>query len=226
MTEALKAVIFDMDGVLIDSEHLWRRAMIEGFAEYGITVTENECRKTMGMRIGEVVQWWLRHLHKPAETAPHLEKRIVQLLMTLIGSEGRPIAGIPELIDFCKSRGLLVGLATSSSTELMQAVLTRLKISELIHASVSAEHMQYAKPHPEVFISCARQLGVAPAQCIVVEDSLNGVIAARAAGMQVIAVPDGEHLQSNPDQARQFVLAHYHKTNMQEVLALFKTLFI
>jgi sugar-phosphatase len=116
MTEALKAVIFDMDGVLIDSEHLWRRAMIEGFAEYGITVTENECRKTMGMRIGEVVQWWLRHLYKPAETAPHLEKRIVQLLMTLIGSEGRPIAGIPELIDFCKSRGLLVGLATSSST--------------------------------------------------------------------------------------------------------------
>jgi sugar-phosphatase len=225
MTEAPKAVIFDMDGVLIDSEHLWRKAMVKGFSEFGITVTENDCRKTMGMRIGEVVLLWLRHFHKPTETAPLLEKRIVHLLMMLIETEGRPIAGIPALIDFCTGRGLRLGLATSSSTELMQTVLHKLQLWEVIRARTSAEHMLYAKPHPEVFIRCAQELGMAPSQCIVIEDSLNGVIAARAAGMQVIAVPDNEHLQTNPDQARQFVLAHYHKNNMQEVLALFKTLF-
>ena len=218
-------MIFDMDGVLIDSEHLWRKAMMMTFAENNMNLTENDCRKTMGMRIGEVIGLWLAHHQKPASLAPALEERIVTLLLELINSDGKVIAGIPELIDYCIAQKLKTGLATSSSQRLVNAVLTRTALKSKIEATVTADHLRYAKPHPEVFLECAGKLGVAPGQCIVIEDSLNGVIAAKAARMKVIAVPDDDHLKADDHRARQFILADYQAENMRQVLAFFKKIY-
>jgi mannitol-1-/sugar-/sorbitol-6-/2-deoxyglucose-6-phosphatase len=215
-----EAVIFDMDGVLINSEHLWRKAMIEGFAAYGMPVSEDDCRKTMGMRFGEVVRLWLKHFEITAIPA-EVEKSVINILLRYIRTEGEVIRHIPELIALCHDKGLRLGLATSSSTQLMDAILGQLGLENSFHAKVSAEHLRYGKPHPEVFLKCASLLEVEPQCCLVIEDSLNGVIAGKAAQMKVIAVPDDEHTRM-----QQFAVADYKMNDMGEVLSFFKELFM
>ena len=220
MTGALKAVIFDMDGVIIDSEPLWRRAMIRGFNEVGMPFTEADCRKTMGIRINEVIQYWLEVRGMKEVSASLLEERIVTVLLELIEEEGQLIPGIAEIMQLCRDRQIKMGLATSSSSQLMRAILKKLGLEQAFQSAISAEAMAYGKPHPEVFLVCAGQLGVLPAGCLVIEDSLNGVIAAKAAQMRVVAVPEPGH-----QHKEKFVVADHVFTDMHQVLALFKTLF-
>lgn len=220
MQTTIKAVIFDMDGVLIESEHLWRRAMIKGFGEFGMDLSENDCRKTMGLRIGEVIKLWLVHFEKDLNQAKTLEERIMELLLQLIEESGTFIQGIPALIAFCREQKLKIGLATSSSSLLMNAVLKKLDLTNALDAALSAEFLAYGKPHPEVFLLCAQQLQVPPQNCLVIEDSINGVVAGKAAQMKVIAVPDDEHRE-----VKSFAVADYKYQNMHEVLELFQTLF-
>lgn len=220
MQGPLKAMIFDMDGVLINSEQLWRRAMIKGFGEFGMPLTEEDCRKTMGMRFGEVIQLWLQHFKIKHLQVTDIENRVMELLLNLIEKEGAYIDGIPQIIDFCKQKAVPMGLATSSSSLLMNAVLKKLDLEGTLQATVSAEYMSHGKPHPEVFLACAEKLQVKPAQCLVIEDSVNGIIAAKAAQMQVIAVPDDEHMG-----LKQFALADHKFNTMTDVLPLLKNLF-
>jgi mannitol-1-/sugar-/sorbitol-6-/2-deoxyglucose-6-phosphatase len=190
MKGTIKAVLFDMDGVLINSEGLWRKAMISGFAEEGIPLTESDCRKTMGMRFPEVVSLWLSRFSSLNINAGVLENRVIELLLQKIEADGEIIQGIPSIIDICNKHQIKKGVATSSSHLLMRAVLNKLGIISEFQATVSAEFMEHGKPHPEVFLKCAEELDVSPDDCIVIEDSPNGVKAAKAAGMRVIAVPE------------------------------------
>lgn len=219
MQGAVKAVIFDMDGVLIDSEPLWRRAMIKSFSEAGIPFTEADCRKTTGLRIGEVVRFWLNLHPHLGISALKLERNILDELIGLINSEGKAMDGVNHLLDYCQRKQIPVGLATSSSNELMACVLRKLSLSAVFSSTVSAEFLKYGKPHPEVFLQCAEQLQVNPSDCLVMEDSVNGVIAARAAQMQVMAVPDNDHF-TLPG----FAIAHHLCKNMTEALLVLKHL--
>jgi sugar-phosphatase len=220
MHTIIKAVIFDMDGVLIDSEPLWRRAMVKGFKQFGMTVTEEECKTTMGRRINEVVNYWVNiHSVNPLKS-PEIEKTIIEVLLNLIENEGKAISGVLDLLNFCKNKQLKIGLATSSSELLMQTVLNKLQIKNYFNSVVSAQNLKYGKPNPEVFLICAENLGVNPSECIVIEDSINGAIAAKAAQMHLIVVPDANSL--NPEK---FSIADYNLDNMNEVLNLFKTHF-
>jgi beta-phosphoglucomutase-like phosphatase (HAD superfamily) len=214
-----QALIFDMDGVLIDSERLWRIAMIQGFGEVGIPATEEECRQTMGMRFPEVVALWLDRNRKKEISSGALQKRITSLLIDLINTEGKMIEGIAEIISICKAKKLKMGLATSSSHLLMHTVLKKLNLEKTLHAAVSAEHLKEAKPHPEVFLNCAKELGVHPAQSIAIEDSVNGVRSAKAAGMTVIAVPE-DGLRARPE----FTEAHHRREKMIEVPELLRSI--
>jgi HAD superfamily hydrolase (TIGR01549 family) len=219
MRMGIKAVIFDMDGVLIDSEHLWRRAMIKGFQEFGMPVTIEECKTTMGMRFNEVIAIWLNHFNITDVPIKTIENRVMDLLLELIDSEGKFIDGIPEIFERCSNYKIKTGLATSSSEKLMHAVLEKLNLQSVIDIKVSAEHLKYGKPHPEVFLICAEKLGVKPQECLVIEDSLNGVIAAKAAQMKVIAVPDDENTKR-----AQFALADYKFDAITESLTLIEKL--
>lgn len=221
MQRSLKAVIFDMDGVLIDSEPLWRQAMMTAFAESGMPLTEEECRKTMGLRIHEVIHYWIHHYQANQVNAAELEYRVMSILLDLIDSTGTLIHGITDIIQFCNEKKIKMGLATSSSNQLMKAVLMKLDLAQSLSATVSAEHLRYGKPHPEVFINCAELLNIPPQECVVIEDSLNGVIAGKAAQMMVVAVPEEKFQKTD-----KFVVADYSCQNMQQVLALFKTLFV
>ena len=219
MTKEIKAVIFDMEGVLIDSEPLWRKAMIEGFASIGVLITEEDCKKTTGNRLKEVVEYWFEKLNILDFLPTEIEHRIINMLVKLINNEGKAISGVIEVINFCNNKNIKIGLATSSSNQLMEAVLEKLNLKNTFKSSISAENMEYGKPHPEVFLSCASQLQISPLECIVIEDSINGVIAAKAAFMKVIALPEQENINNH-----KFSIADYKLNNMQEVLKLFKTI--
>ncbi|MCE3226471.1 MAG: haloacid dehalogenase superfamily protein subfamily variant 3 with third motif having or [Bacteroidetes bacterium] len=219
MFNPARALIFDMDGVLIDSEPLWRKAMIIGFTNAGMPFTDEDCRKTTGMRFREVVEIWLKHFNVNTTTPAKLEDEVLDILIHLIETEGKAIPGALEVFEYAKRSGLKVGLATSSSHRLMNAVLKKLGIENGFDVAVSAEFMDYGKPHPEVFLVCASKLGVDPKECLVIEDSLNGIIAAKAAQMKVFAIPDQDHRH-----LKGFGAADYFYETMFEVLGKLKTI--
>jgi HAD superfamily hydrolase (TIGR01509 family) len=186
----IEAVIFDMDGVLVDSEPFWRTAMIKGFREVGIDFTDEHCKSTTGMRFDEVVKHWHHRSPWSNKTTTEVEQGVLDHLCELITEQGMPMPGVLEAISQFKNEGRKIGLATSSYNRLVDVILARLEARHHFHAIESAEHLEFGKPHPQVFLNCAAALGVKPERCLVIEDSVNGVISAKAARMKVIAVPD------------------------------------
>src|SRR3954464_9557431 len=139
----IKAVIFDMDGVLIDSEPLWRTAMIAGFNDIGVEFTEDDCRKTTGMRFKEVIEYWFAH-HKIKDHSPEeLNNRVIDHLIQLIKTNGKPMIGTLETLAFLKSKNYQIGLATSSSNKLVEAVLNKLEVGHYFSNITSAEFLQF-----------------------------------------------------------------------------------
>src|ERR1051325_7833983 len=118
----IKAVIFDMDGVLIDSEPLWRIAMMKGFNDIGIEFTEDDCRKTTGMRFKEVVEHWFKHHNITHSTPTQLNDNVVNALVELIKRDGKAMEGAVDLLEFLRAKKFPIGLATSSNHILIEAV--------------------------------------------------------------------------------------------------------
>lgn len=185
----IAAVIFDMDGILIDSEPLWRIAEVEGVAAAGVAITEKDAEATTGLRTDEVVEYW--HARFPWTDPPkkEIEARIITRLIALVRERGEPKPGAFETLALLDGH-LPLGVASSSASEIIAAVLETMGIGRYFGVTQSAEHEPFGKPHPGVYIETARRLGIEPWRCLAIEDSPNGVIAAKAARMRCIAVPD------------------------------------
>ncbi len=186
----IEAVIFDMDGVLIDSEPLWREAEKEIFKKVGIELTTKMCIETAGLPIREVVRHWYSLYPWDGITIGEIAEEVDQKVTRLIIEKGEPLPGVYNVIDFLNQKGVPKGLASSSSPAIISAVLEKLGLEKEFLAVNSAVHEEYGKPHPAVFISAAKQLGKKPERCLAVEDSVNGLIAAKAAKMKTVAVPE------------------------------------
>ena len=190
----IKAIIFDMDGVIIDSEPLWKKAIINVMKNYGFDFTIEMCNRTKGMRVDEVIKYWKIELEADFD-CNLLSKEIVEEIISLIRKEGKPIEGLEELLKEGKKRNMKIALASSSPSIIIDVVLEKLEILNYFDVIQSAEKEEYGKPHPAVFITTAKKLGVNPTHCLVIEDSINGVIAGKAAKMKVIAMPENEEKQ-------------------------------
>jgi len=188
--DRIEAVIFDLDGVIIDSEPLWREAEIAAYAGIGVTMTDAMCRQTAGMRIGEVVALWFRRFGLDPDGARDTEAAVMRNVTALVQERGEPMDGLMESLAFWQAKGIPLAVASSSGMGLILGVLDKLGIADRFQAVHSAEFEPFGKPHPCVYLSAARMLGVLPEACLAIEDSINGVIAAKAAGMRCIAVPD------------------------------------
>jgi sugar-phosphatase len=188
----IEAVIFDMDGVLIDSEPLWRVAEARAFNAIGVPMREEDGLLTMGLRTDEVVEFWHARFPWQSPSKKEVEASITREVIGLIEERGEAMPGAREAVAAVRERGLKLGLASSSATEIIEAVLGKLELREAFAVAQSAEHEPYGKPHPAVYITCARRLGVAPDRCLAIEDSPAGVLAAKAARMLCIAVPAPE----------------------------------
>jgi HAD superfamily hydrolase (TIGR01509 family) len=200
---AIAAVVFDMDGVLVDSEERWDRARRELVAETGGTWRDDATHAMMGMSSPEWSAYVRDELGVPLP-APEINTRVVEHL--LAGYEaGLPlIPGAVEAVRRVAALGRPLGLASSSNREVIDVVLERAGLAALFSATVSSEEVARGKPSPDVYLEALRRLGVAPEAATAVEDSSNGLRAAAAAGMRVVAIPH----PAFPPAADALALAH------------------
>lgn len=185
-----QAVIFDMDGMLTDSEPLWRLASVQVLNGIGVPLTEAEAVATTGLRTDELVETWQRTY--PWEDPPRkvVEAMIESRVMDLIRERSTPNPGVLTTLQALAAVGYPLAIASSSASDVIRVVVETLGIAPYFSVIQSAEHEPFGKPHPAVYIEAARALGVPAVECVAFEDSPNGVIAAKAARMRCVAVPD------------------------------------
>lgn len=186
----IRAAIFDMDGLLVDSEPLWHRVNDRVYKELGIDLTDEHHLTMVGQRTRENVAY-LYKLHPWDGPGPdEVSDLVIKEMIGLIKKEGVMMPGVHNALQICKKAGLPVAIASSSEQAVIDAVVDTLEIREHFHHIYSAQFEEYGKPHPAVFLKVAQHFKVMPQECLVFEDSPNGVIAAKAARMICVAVPD------------------------------------
>ena len=186
----ISAVIFDMDGVIIDSEPLWRDSEMSVFQRVGINLTHDDCLKTTGLRTDEVVDYWHRQHPWVYPSKKVIAQEIVEQLIGHIRSRGKLIEGFESAMAFIQTRQVKTALASSSSYPIIDTVMDRFNLREHFEVIHSAQEEEYGKPHPAVYMTTARKMNVRGGACLAIEDSVNGAVAAKAAGMRCIALPD------------------------------------
>jgi HAD superfamily hydrolase (TIGR01509 family) len=182
------AVIFDMDGVLVDSEPFGFEALRRVMARYGLPYGEAENAEFLGRTTLDSCQI-LRERHRLPEAAETLADWYVEGMLEQIARGPIPMAGVPEVLRRIRAAGYRMALASSAEVRVIDANLTALGLRPLFDAVVSGTQVARGKPAPDVFLAAAERLGAPPATCLVVEDSRNGLLAAKAAGMRCAVVP-------------------------------------
>jgi beta-phosphoglucomutase len=185
---SIRAVIFDMDGVLVDSEKLINAAAIAMFQEMGLTVQPEDFLPFVGTGedryIGGVAEMYGFPLDIPAG-----KQRTYEIYLDMVTSRLEPFPGAVELVHACRTAGLLVAVASSADAVKVHANLEKVNLPiPFWDAVITGEDVKTKKPAPDIFLTAAERLGVDHAECVVVEDAVNGVQAAKAAGMRCAAV--------------------------------------
>lgn len=188
----MEAAILDLDGLLINSEPLWRRAEREVFGSVGLALTDDDCRRTTGLRCDAVVAYWFERRPWSGPSQAEVQRRLDARVLELVRTESRPMPGVDAALGVLEGAGLRLAVASSSTPELIDAALERFGLDRRIPVRCSSYDEPAGKPDPAVYLTAARKLGVEPARCLAVEDSAPGVEAAWRAGMAVVAVPDPE----------------------------------
>jgi HAD superfamily hydrolase (TIGR01509 family) len=184
----IEAVVFDLDGVLLDSEHVWDEVREELARERGGRWHEGAQADMMGMSSVE----WSRYMHdviELPESPEEISREVVRRMLARYEAELPLIDGAVEAVHRLAG-SFRLALASSSNRPLIDAALAKAALAELFEVTVSSEEVPRGKPAPDVFLQAVRRLGVAPQRCAAVEDSGNGIRAAKAAGMRVIAIPN------------------------------------
>jgi HAD superfamily hydrolase (TIGR01509 family) len=188
---AYRAAIFDLDGLLVDSETLWHRAELELLVPLGAEIDASSTRTTKGMFVGEVVD----HYHELVGWTHPPRDELIDLLLDRVGElvedEGRLMPGALRALQLCAKFGRRA-LASSTPRSLIDRVLARFGLTGAFEVVHSAEAEPLGKPHPAVYLTTAARLGLEPSACLAFEDSPAGVLAATSAGMGCVAVPAPE----------------------------------
>lgn len=183
-----KAVIFDMDGLLVDSEPLWWRVEMTVLQGVGVPLTEEMCLETMGTRVDEMVAHWFERYPWAGAGVEETAASVVDLVGQLIRAEAVAMPGAMELVARLNEQDRLLAVASSSPGSLIDAVLASLDLEGKFAALYTAADETAGKPDPAVYLSAAMGLKVNPSKCLVFEDSTAGIKAGKGAGMTVVAV--------------------------------------
>ena len=187
------AVVFDLDGVLIDSEHLWEEAWTAYCTAAGYRWTAADTAAAQGMSTLEWSAYIARVVDRPDQAPAIVDYCVTVLLRRIVADgEGAPLPGARELVTEV-SRLVPVALASSAARRVIDAVLVHHGLADLFAATVSSEEVAQGKPSPDVYLEAARRLGLQPGRCVAVEDSTNGILAAVAAGLAVVAIPNTQY---------------------------------
>jgi HAD superfamily hydrolase (TIGR01509 family) len=193
----IEAVVFDLDGVLVDSEHVWDEVREELARVRGGRWHDRAQADMMGMSSRE----WSRYMHDViglAESPEEINAEVVRRMEARYAAELPVMPGAVEAVRRLAA-SFRLGVASSSNRPLIDAVLEAMGVTDLFDATVSSEEVARGKPHPDVYIETVRRLGLAASRCTAIEDSANGIRSAHAAGMRVVAIPN--HLYPPPADA-------------------------
>ncbi len=185
---SIQAVIFDMDGVLVDSEPFGFEALRRVMARYDLPYSQDENAEFLGRTTLESCRI-LKARHGLPESAETLAEWYIEGMLALIGQGPIPMVGVPDVLHRIRGSGYRMALASSAEPRVIHANLTALSLLPLFEAVVSGTQVARGKPAPDVFLATAERLAVPPPGCLVVEDSRNGLLAAKAAGMTCAVVP-------------------------------------
>lgn len=216
---AVRAVIFDMDGLLVDSEPLWQQAHRAVLARRGVHITLEDTLGMAGKGTAMVVDDWQRQFGWDPRDNTAVEQEIITLVTEWIATKGEPMPGAVETVMRCHERGLPLAVASASPAYLIEATLQRLGLAHYISVIHSGSDELCNKPFPDVYLSTARSLGVLPRACLVFEDAPVGARAAKAAGMVCVAVPGAVFHQTDFAAVADLTLSSLHDFDPQ-LLAL------
>ncbi|MCF8379953.1 MAG: hexitol phosphatase HxpB [Bacteroidales bacterium] len=189
----IEAVIFDMDGILIDSETFWQETERTIMKDYGIEIKKEMQKDSFGLCTAEQIAFWYNYKPWPNPDFAEIEKNYDGIMLNYFNTRLELMPGVTYILDFFKKKGLKIALASSSNLVLIEAFVKRFNLGHYFDVIHSAENEEYAKPHPAVYIGTAKRLSINPMNCMAIEDSIHGVISAKAARMKVVAIPDKVH---------------------------------
>ncbi len=189
----INTVLFDMDGLLLDTEPLWGESMLRIAHKHKIPITPKRFKETTGLRIYEVTDHWAIHYPWEGKTAREVADEILEDIIAASKDKGTVLKGGEQALKLLRKHHFKIGLASSSPKHMIDALVDHFGLTKYFDVITSADVVELGKPHPAVFIHCAASLGAKPNECLVLEDSVNGMIAGKAARMKVIVVPDELH---------------------------------
>ena len=181
-----------MDGVLIDSEPLWQKAEISVFGRHGIKLTPQMCEPLQGVKLYDAVKHWYNYQPWKDNSIQEVLQELIDEMRLLL-QEVKVLDGVYDVINFYHINKIPMAIASSSYMSLIEIVVDKMKIGNKISILHSSEYEKAGKPSPDIFLTTAKKLKVLPENCLVFEDSINGVKAGKAAGMKVVAVPYPEN---------------------------------
>ncbi len=189
----INTVLFDMDGLLLDTEPLWGESMLRIAAKHQIPIGPDRFKETTGLRIYEVTEYWSVKYPWTGVGHQELAEEILDDIIENSRQNGSVLAGVESALKLLKEHNFKVGLASSSPARMIHSLVEHFGISHYFDCITSADAVELGKPHPAVFLYCAESLKSNSIECVVLEDSVNGMIAGKAARMKVIVVPDPLH---------------------------------
>lgn len=186
----IKAVVLDLDGLIIDSEPLWKEAEQKAFKEVDIELTTEMCSQTTGLDTSDVVKYWYGKSPWNNKSHNEVKEDIETSIMDLILEKGEAKKGLYEVIDFFTNKNIPLAVASSSIRSVINVVLKKLDITHHFQVIHSSENEILGKPHPAVYISTAKKMNVDPSECLAFEDSFYGLLSAKSARYIAVAVPE------------------------------------
>lgn len=185
-----------MDGLLLDTEPLWGESMLAVATKHKVNIRSDFFKYTTGLRINEVTAFWKTKFGWSSSiSSDEMAHEIVSDIIERSIKYAKIMPGVLQTIHSCKAQGIKMGVATSSPKRMMMQLLQHFQLDNYFDECTSAEDCILGKPHPDVYIKCATAIGEDPWNCIAMEDSINGMVAAKAARMKVVAIPDSSMLE-------------------------------
>lgn len=187
------AIIFDMDGLLVDSEPIWHEVEVDLIESHGYVYSDEVRNMGIGMRVDEFAAILQRHYPKLGDSAAAIETAITERLLALPPERIKARPGADEIVRYAAKRDIPRAIASSSTQVVIEHFVRLMGWVDLIPKRYSAQFMARGKPAPDIYLHAAQQLGLAPQTCLALEDSRAGTLAAKAAGMTCFTVPDLSH---------------------------------
>lgn len=189
MLEQIEAVIFDLDGTLVDSMWMWKEIDIEFLGRYGYECPDDLQRSIEGMSFSETAVYFKERFTLPL-SLDEIKACWIRMSIDKYRNEVPLKTGVRDFLKFLKSRGIKTGIATSNGRDMVDAVLASLQVADYFELVATACEVAAGKPAPDIYLKVADELGVKPENCLVFEDIPAGILAGKRAGMKVCAVAD------------------------------------